>query len=154
MADLLEREAERLEDLCAYAAALARHAEEEMFGPDVAVPELARLVDGELDHLFRPRRERDLGRRRRRLTASDLKLDRRSDLCEIDAKRIERARRDTFAFTHEAEQQVLDTDVVVVEADRLVLREGEDAFRAVVEPVEWSGHAATIRPAVLVERSQ
>ena len=33
---------------------------------------------------------------------------------------------------------MLDADVVVVETDRLVLREGEDAFRAVIEAIERS----------------
>src|ERR1041385_6592669 len=46
------------------------------------------------------------------------------------------------------------TDVVVVEADRLVLGEREDTLRTIVEPVERPGHRATIRALVLVESLQ
>src|SRR5205823_1480922 len=57
-------------------------------------------------------------------------------LLERDAERVERAGRDAFALTHEPEQQVLGPDVVVVEADRLVLRERQDALCPVVEAIE------------------
>src|SRR5206468_1704299 len=55
---------------------------------------------------------------------------------ERNAERLEDARRDALALAHETEQQMLGTDVVVVETDRLVLSKCEDALRAVVEAIE------------------
>src|SRR5207302_4404803 len=52
MADLLERHTEGLEHARGDALALADETEEEMLGADVAVAELACLVDGELDDLL------------------------------------------------------------------------------------------------------
>jgi len=52
MTDLLERHAQRLEDARGDPLALADQPEEQVLGADVAVPQLAGLVDGELDHLL------------------------------------------------------------------------------------------------------
>src|SRR5439155_14085363 len=63
VAHLLERYAERFEDPRRDPLALAHETEEQVFGTDVAVTELAGLVDRQLDHLLGARRERDLARR-------------------------------------------------------------------------------------------
>src|SRR3989442_1318901 len=138
VADLLERDAERFEDARGDALAFADETEEQMLGADVAVAELARLVDRELDDLLCARRERDLARRGRRVAAADDELDRGPDLGELYPERVEHASRDAFALTHQPEQQVLGPDVVVVEADGLVLGERKDPLRAVVESIKWS----------------
>jgi len=57
VAHLLERDAERFEDARGDALAFADETEQKMLGADVAVAELARLVDRELDDLLRARRE-------------------------------------------------------------------------------------------------
>ena len=62
MADLLERDAERLEDARGDALAFAHETEEQVLRPDVAVTELAGFVDRELDDLLGAWRERDLAR--------------------------------------------------------------------------------------------
>src|SRR5688572_8198054 len=100
--------------------------------------ELRRLVDRKLDDLLRTRMERDLGRRRRRVATADHELDRSAHLRELEAKRVEHARGQAIAFADEPEQQVLGSDVVVVEANGLVLPEREDALRPDVEAVERS----------------
>jgi len=130
--------AERFEDARGDALAFADETEEQMLGADVAVAELARLVDRQLDDLLRARRERDLARRGRRVAAADDELDRGPDLGELYPERVEDASRDAFALTHQTEQQVLGPDVVVVEADGLVLGERKDPLRAVVESIKWS----------------
>jgi len=43
---------------------------------------------------------------------------------------------DALALAHETQEQVLRADVVVVEADRLVLGKCQDSLRPVVEAVE------------------
>ena len=53
--------------------ALADQPEQDVLGPDVVVPELQRLAQGELEHLLGPRRERDVTGRQcspRPITAS------------------------------------------------------------------------------------
>jgi len=142
VADLLERHAERLEDARGDPLALAHEPEEEVLGTDVAVAELAGLVDRELDDLLRAWRERDLARRGGRVAPADDEFDGRPDLGELDAEGVEDPCGDAFAFTHEAEQEVLRADVVVVEPDGLVLGEGQHALRPVVEAVERSHQTA------------
>src|SRR5437899_2050440 len=138
VADLLERDAERFEDARGDALAFADETEQQMLGADVAVAELARLVDRQLADLLRARRERDLARRGRRLAATDDELDRGPDLGELYPEPVEDPSRDAFALTHQTEQQVLGPDVVVVEADGLVLGERKDPLLAVVESIKWS----------------
>jgi len=62
VADLLERHAERFEDARGDPLALPDEPEEQVLRPDVAMAELAGLVDRELDDLLGPRREGDLAR--------------------------------------------------------------------------------------------
>src|SRR5690349_7493202 len=101
----------------------------------MAVPELSRLVDGELDDLLGARRERDLARRGGRVAAADDELDRRADLGKLDTERVEDASRHALALADETQQEVLRSYVVVVETDRLVLGEREYALGAVVKAV-------------------
>src|SRR3954462_12993894 len=109
-----------------------------MLCPDVRVIQTSGLLRGELEDPLRSRRERDLRWRGHRVSASNDEFDRRADLRKLDAEARERASRDAFALPYEAEQEVLGPEVVVVEADRFVLRERDIALRAVVEVVERS----------------
>ena len=136
VADLLERNAERLEHARGDPLAFAHETEEQVLGADVAVAELASLVDRELDDLLRAWRKRDLAGRRRGVAAADDELDRRADLRQLDAERVQNARRDAFALADQPEEEVLRSDVVVVETDGLVLGKREHSLRAVVEAVE------------------
>src|SRR5690242_7285682 len=97
--------------------------------------EAPRLIDGQLDDPLRTRRQADLADHRA-ITATDDELDRGPHLGELDVHVLEHARRHALALADEAEQQVLGTDVVVVEALGLILGEGEDLSRSVGELVE------------------
>ena len=145
MAHLLERDAERLEDAGGDALALPDQPEEEVLGADVAVPELPRFIDRELDDLLRARRQGDLTRRGRGVTPADDEFDGGADLRELDAERIEDPCGDALAFPHQPEEQMLGPDVVVVEADRLVLSERQDALGPVVEAVERPHQRSPVR---------
>jgi len=145
MADLLERHAERLEDSGSDALALANEAEEQVLGADVAVAELSRFVDCELDDLLRARRQRDLARGRRRIAPADDELDGGADLRELDPERVKDASGHSLALAHEAQQEVLRPYVVVVETDGLVLGKREDALSAVVEAVKRSHLSRLLR---------
>src|SRR5688500_6576271 len=107
--------------------------------------ELACLIDGELDHLLRAWRERDLtwrARHVRGVTRSDDEFDRRAHLGQLDAERVQDVGRDALALAHEAKQKMLGPDVVVFETDRLFLRVREDLLGAVVEAFERAAGAA------------
>src|SRR5438445_11705666 len=58
--DLFKAHPEGLDDTRANALTLAYQPEQQMLGADMAMPQLARLVDPELDHLLGARGERDL----------------------------------------------------------------------------------------------
>ncbi len=86
VAHLFERHAERLEHARRDALALADEAEEEVLGADVAVAELAGLVDGQLDDLLGARRKGDLARGGGRVAAADDEFHGGADFGELHAK--------------------------------------------------------------------
>ena len=135
MADLVEVDAEGLEDAGGDALALADEAEQQVLRADVVVAEAARLVDGQLDDALRARRQADLADDRA-VAAADDELDGGPDLGQLDVHVLEDARGDTLALADEAQEQVLRADVVVVEPLRLVLSERQDLARAIRELVE------------------
>ena len=135
MADLVEVDAERLEDAGGDALALADEAEEQVLRADVVVAEAAGLVDRELDDALRPRRQADLADDRA-VAPPDDELDRRPDLRQLDVHVLEDARGHALALADQPEEQVLRADVVVVEPLRLVLSQCQDLARAVRELVE------------------
>ncbi len=135
VADLVEVDPQALEHPRRDALALAHEAEEEMLGADVVVAQAARLVDGELDDPLRPGGQADLSDDRA-VAASDDELDRGPDLGQLDVHVLEHARRDALALADEAEEEMLGPDVVVVEALRLVLGEGQHLPRSIGELVE------------------
>src|SRR5205807_2728942 len=135
---LFKRNAKRLEDAGRDPLALAYEAEEQVLGADVAVAELAGFIDRELDDLLGARRKRDLAWRCGRIAAANDELDGGAHLRELYAERVKDPRGDTLAFAHQAEEEMLRSDVVVVETDGLVLGKCEDSLRAVVKAVERS----------------
>ena len=102
---------------------------------DVVVAQAARLVDRQLDHALRARREPNLADDRA-VTAPDDELDRGSNLRELDVHVLEDARGHAFALADQAEEQMLRADVVVVEPLRFVLRKRQDFAGPVSELVE------------------
>ena len=135
VADLVEVDAEALEDAGGDALAFADEAEQQMLGADVVVAEAAGLVDRELDDPLRARRQADLADDRP-IAAADDELDGGPDLGQLDVHVLEDARGDTLALADEAEQQMLGADVVVVEPLRFVLSKRQDLASAVRELVE------------------
>ena len=76
--DLLEANAKRLEDAGGDSLSFAHDPKQQVLGANVAVAQLARLVDRELDHPFGAWRQRDLAGRGGCVAAADDELDRRS----------------------------------------------------------------------------
>ena len=101
VADLVEVDAEALEDAGGDALALADEAEQQVLRADVVVAEAAGLVDRELDDALRARRQADLADDRA-IPSPDDELDRGADLGELDVHVLEHARGDAFAFADQA----------------------------------------------------
>ena len=135
MTDLVEVDAERLEDAGGDALALADQTEEQVLRADVVVAQPSRLVDRKLDHALGARRQADLADHGS-IPAPDDELDRRPHLRQFDVHVLKDARGDALALADEAQEQVLRADVVVVEPLRLVLGECQDLPRPVCELVE------------------
>jgi hypothetical protein len=133
--DLVEVHAEALEDTGGDSLALADEPEQQVLGADVVVPEAACLVDRQLDDPLRSRREPDLPDDRA-VAAADDELDSGAHLRQLDVHVLEHARGDALALADEAEEEMLRPDVVVVEALRLVLGEGQHLPRSIGELVE------------------
>ena len=78
----------------------------------------------------------------RLLAAADDEFDCGTDLAQLDAEVVEDLGGDTVAFAHQAEEEVLGADVVVVEPLRLFLGQSQDAARSFRKFVESVCHIA------------
>ena len=151
LADAGEIGAQLHEHLRGNAFAFANEAEEDVLGADVVVTELQRLAQRELEDLLGTGREGDVTGRSRSSVTDDL-LDLRANGFERDAERLEGLRRDAFALVDQSEQDVLGTDVVVIEKAGLLLREDDHPSGSVGEALEhsfrlsWVG-SGLVRPA-------
>ena len=123
--------------------ALAHEPEEEVLGADVVVVHAAGLVDGELDHALGKWREAHLGGDRL-IAAPDDGLDRGAHLDRLDPEVPQNRGRLAVIHAEHAQEQVLGADVAVVEAQGLVLRQGEGRARVVRELIE-AIHPAPLR---------
>src|SRR6185503_5832036 len=90
-------------------------------------------------------RQRDLAGGRGRVAAADDELDGRAHLRQLYTERVQDAGGNALTLADQPQKQVLRADVVVVEADGLVLREREDTLGAVVEAVERSHQRSLTR---------
>ncbi len=133
---LLERDPRIGEHLRGDAFFLAEQAEEQVFGADVGMIELARFHHGELKHLLGARRVRQLRSRGRRcLPLLDRLLDLLLNFVEVDAQVLQDGRSHPFTFANESEQYVLGADVLVTQPLRLFPRHCENLANALREIV-------------------
>src|SRR5690606_39994658 len=93
---------------------LADEAEQDVLSADVVVAELQRFAQGQFKDLLGARRERDVSGRLLLALADDV-LHLLAHGVERDAQRLQRLGCNAFALVNEAKQNVLSTDVVVVE---------------------------------------
>ena len=117
---------------------LTDQAEQDVLRADVGVVDLERLAHRELQHLLGARGEGNVSGGSLLALTDDL-LHLLADGLERDAERLQSLRCDAFTLMDQPEQEVLGTDVVVVEHARLVLGEDNHSPGAVGEPVEHAG---------------
>jgi hypothetical protein len=135
-ADFLELEAEVHEHLSGDAVVLAEKAEQEVLGADVVVIEVAGLFDGVLDDLLGAGSLGQLAHGHHLGPGLDELLDLEADLAQVDIEVLEHVGADAGAFLHEAEQDVLGSDVLVVEALGFLVGQGHDLAGAIGEAFE------------------
>ena len=122
-------------DLARDAVGSIQDAEQDVLRVDGAVAEGASLPQRPLEHVLRPLRERDVSGRRALAPPDDLR-DPFAGRIDRDPLRAESNHGDPVRLHEETEQQVLGSDVVVVEVPRLLLREDDDPSRPVGEELE------------------
>jgi hypothetical protein len=114
---------------------LADETEQDVLRADVVVPERQGLAQRQLQNLLGARRERDLAGGDLVSLADDAR-NLRTHLLDRDIERLENAGRESLLFTQETEQDVLGSDVVVLQRSRLVLRENDHLPCAFGESLE------------------
>jgi 3-methylfumaryl-CoA hydratase len=135
LAHQVQVRAQRGQDLRRDPVALADQAEQEVLGADVVVTELLRLAQRQLEHLLGPRRVGDLLLRLLLAPADDL-LDLLAHGVQADPQRFEGLRRDALALADEAEQDVLGTDVIVMERPGFFFCQDDGPSRPVGKPLK------------------
>src|SRR5262245_2513932 len=120
------------------ALVLADEAEQDVLGADVVVAEAQSFAEGELEHLLRARRERDLPGRHLVALADDAG-DLGPYLFDRDVQRFQHPRGEPLLLPEESEQDVLGADVVVLERSGLVLCQDDYLTRSLCESFEQAG---------------
>ena len=115
-----------------------------MLGADVVVAERQRLAQRQLENFLRARRERDLPARHLVALADDAR-HLGPHFLDGDVEGLEHARGQAFLLAEEAEQDVLGTDVVVLERARFVLRKDDNLPGTLRKSLEHSGVHRTPR---------
>ena len=125
VADLLGVGVEVEEDAGGNSLVLAHEAEQDVLGSDVVVAERKRLAQCELEHLLGARSERDLPRGH--FLAGTHDADHLgANALDGDVEGLEYARSKTLLLAQQAKEDVLGTDVIVLEDAGLLLGEDYD----------------------------
>ena len=104
-----------------------------MLSADVVVVEIARFFDRVLNDLLGARRLRQLAHGHHLGAALDELLHFEANLAQIDIEVLEDIGANARALFHQTEQDVLSTDVLVVEALRFLVSQGHDLAGAISE---------------------
>ncbi len=121
LADVFELHSQVHQHLGGDAFLFAEQAEQEMFGADVVVIEVAGLFHRVFDDFLGPRRLGQLAHRHHVGTRLDDLFDFQADLAQIDIEVLQHFAATPRAFLHQPEQDVLGADVFVVEALGLLI---------------------------------
>jgi hypothetical protein len=138
VADLLRVGVEVEEDARGNALVLANEAEQDVLGADVVMAKGERLAQGELEHLLGARGERDLAGGDLLAGAHDAD-DLGADALHGDVQALEDASGEALLLAEETEQDVLGTDVIVLEGSGFLLREDDHLTCSLCESLEHGG---------------
>ena len=110
---------------------LAQQSQQDVLGAHVVVVQIPRFLHRVLDDLLGPRRLRQLAHRDHLGTALDQLLDLQTDLAQVHVEVLQHVGGHAAAFLHQAEQDVLRADVLVVEPLCFLIGQLHDLARAV-----------------------
>src|SRR2546421_1404728 len=110
-----------------------------MLRPDVIVPKLARLFDGQFEYALGLRCERHFTERQRLGEPRESSLDLGLDGLEAQAEALQHRGGDAFAVADQAEKDVLRAHEIVAEAAGLLTCQDDDPSRSFGESFKhWS----------------
>ena len=101
-----------------------------MFGADIGVVEVLRLLRGEREHFLDAGRVRTVAELLGVRTALDLLLDFAADVLQIETHLLQNVDRHALAELEQAQQQVLGADEIVIEAVGFLARERQHLLGA------------------------
>jgi len=133
--DLVQGHAQRFQRAGSDAFAFAHQSEQEMLGTDVVMAEIARLSHRQLDDPFRARCHTALTARSL-AASSNREFNGAPNLVQLDAEVRKHLGGYPLALADEAQEQMLRTDIVMVETLRFLLGEGENGPGTLREPVK------------------
>ena len=123
-------------------------AEQDVLGTDIAVPQLQRFTQRQLQHLPGMRSKRNVAVRRR-IPLTDHLFDLLAGIVQRHTLRGQRLCGDALTLTNQAEQQMLGTDVVVLEGTSFFLSQHDHAPGTVCKPFEHACPSTLISPSTL-----
>ncbi len=147
-AQLAEIDVHLDQHLRADALALVNQAEQNVLGADIAVPQLQRLTQRQLQHLPGMRSEGNVAVWRC-VPLADHLHDLLAGVLQSHALRGQCLGRDALALANQAKQQMLGTDVVVLEGTSFFLRQHDHAPRTVCKPFEHACPSTLDNPTTL-----
>lgn len=127
-----------------YALALADEAEQDVLGADVLVAELQCLTQGQLQHLLGAWGKRDITARRVATGADDL-LNLGTHRVEGNPHGLERLGGHPFTLLDQPQEDVLGTDVIVIQRSRFLLCQDDNASCPVGKPFEHLSPFSLVR---------
>jgi hypothetical protein len=136
LAHLVQSGAERFEDLGRDGLPFLHEAEQEMLRADVVVAELARFLDGELEHPLGLRGERDFTERERLGKASQGALDFGLDRFQPESETLQHRRRDALTVPNQPEKDMLRSHEIVTKPASFLACQDDDPSGAFGESLK------------------
>ena len=133
LADFFKLETKVHQDLRGNAVVLTQETEQQMLSADIVMVEIARFFDRVLNDLLGARRLWQLAHGHHLGAALDELLHFEANLAQIDIEVLQDIGANARAFFHQTEQDVLSTDVLVVEALCFLVSQGHDLAGAISE---------------------
>ena len=142
----LQADPQALQNAARHPLALPQEAQEQVFGPDIAMVQAPGFVHRQLDYLLGPRGQAHLGGGRLASPPDD-ELHRGAYLVQVHLEVLKHLGGHTVGLPDQSKENVLSTDIVVIEPLRFFLSVGERPPRPFGELLKPACHIPTsIRP--------
>ena len=140
-ADTIQVDAQPAQHVDGNAFAFTHQAKQQMFRADIVVAHQTGLIHCQLDDALGARRQRGLAKRRAFATTHRAFYG-TNNLHRFDAQLAQHLDGDTVLFPHQPQQQMFRPDVVMVQTERLFLRQRQDPTCALRKTVKFVRHTS------------